>query len=44
MELKLNGDINAGNIQIGETNTMTITYEEKRGFYRKKIGKNWKSF
>ncbi len=36
MELKLNGDINAGNIQIGETNTMTITYEEKKELLQEK--------
>lgn len=44
MELRLNGNINARNVQIGDTNTMTVTYEEKESILQEKDWEELKKF
>lgn len=44
MELKINGNINAQNVQMGESNMMTITYEERKGILQEKDWKELEEF
>lgn len=36
MELKMSGDINARNVQIGDTNIMTVVHEGEEGILQEK--------
>lgn len=44
MELKLNGNINATNMQIGDNNIMTVTSVKKKGVFQEKDWKELEDF